>query len=82
VSHVVNLVPPFDLVFANSPLIQELFREKGYHVESTKLYLREHCSGTELRRKIAEGEEWKEFVPDEVYRFIREIDGEKRVRLG
>ena len=82
VSHVENLVPPFDVVFANSPLIQELFKEKGYHVESTKLYLREHCSGTEIRRKMAEGEAWKEFVPAKVYEYITKIDGEKRVRLG
>lgn len=82
VSHVENLVPPFDVVFANSPLIRELFKEKGYRVESTELYQREHCSGTELRRKMAEGEEWKEFVPAQVYEFIREIDGEKRVKLG
>jgi len=82
VSHVESLVPSFEAVFANSPLIQELFRVKGYHVETTGLFLREHCSGTALRRKMAEGEEWRKYVPDEVYWFIKEIDGEKRLRLG
>jgi nicotinamide-nucleotide adenylyltransferase len=41
--------------------------------------LREKFEATEIRRRILEGEDWKELVPHEVYEYVREIDGDGRI---
>ena len=37
-------------------------------------------NGTKIRETITKGEDWEEFVPKKVYKFIKKIDGEKRIR--
>src|SRR3972149_3825591 len=41
VGHVVSLVPKFDLVYTNSPLVVRLFREKGFAGGELPLVTRE-----------------------------------------
>ncbi|RLF62004.1 MAG: nicotinamide-nucleotide adenylyltransferase, partial [Thermoplasmata archaeon] len=46
----------------------------------TPLFEREKYSGTEIRRRMAEGKEWQNLVPDAVAKIIKELDGEERVK--
>lgn len=81
VSHVRTLVPHFDVVFSNKPLVKILFTEAGFRVEPIKFYQREQYSATDIRRKIvANNDEWKTLVPKEVAEFIRSIKGDERLR--
>ncbi len=80
VSHVISMVPPFQKVFSNNPLVIRLFKEAGYEVERTKLYNRIELQGTEIRRRMIRGEDWEELVPESVAEVIREIDGIGRIR--
>jgi len=80
VSHVVSIVPPFDAVYSNNPLTRRLFREAGYEVRASPLYNRQIYSGTEIRRRILEDEEWESLVPPAVVRTIHEIDGVSRIK--
>lgn len=80
VSHVKSLLPEFDFVFSANPLVKMLFEEAGFDVKEQSLFKQEIYSGTEIRRRIFLGEEWKSLVPAEVYEFIKSIDGEKRIR--
>ncbi|MFA5312994.1 MAG: nicotinamide-nucleotide adenylyltransferase [Methanomassiliicoccales archaeon] len=80
VSHVVSMVPPFQRVYTNNPLTRRLFEESGYEVSSSPLFNRELYSGTEIRRRIASGGEWKHLVPDAVASVIEEIDGARRLQ--
>lgn len=80
VGHVVSLVPKFDIVYTNSPLVVRLFREKGFRVEEMPLLKRESLSGTEIRKRIYEGGDWASLVPKEVSQYILEIDGPQRIR--
>ncbi len=79
-SHVSDLSPEFDIVLSNNPVIKEIFEKDGFKVESTPLFEREKYSGTEIRRRMAEGEGWEELVPAAVVDSIKEIGGEERVR--
>ncbi len=79
VSHVESLVPPFDAIYSNNPLTRRLFNEAGYEVRESPLFNREQYSGTEIRRRMLEGEEWEHLVPDAVSRTIHEIDGVERI---
>ncbi|MBS1263886.1 MAG: Nicotinamide-nucleotide adenylyltransferase [Methanonatronarchaeales archaeon] len=80
VSHVESLTPPFDEVYSHNPLVIRLFREAGYEVHGAPLYRREEHSGTEIRRRMLEGEKWRHLVPKEVAETVEEVDGVDRLR--
>ncbi len=80
VSHVASLVPKFDVVYTNSPLVVRLFRERGYRVEELPLHKREAYAGTHIRKLIYEGGDWMPLLPKEVAQYILEIDGPQRIR--
>jgi nicotinamide-nucleotide adenylyltransferase len=80
VSYVEALTPPFDIIYSGNALVKELFEEKGYDVRKPKLYNRIEYSGTEIRKRILNNEDWKHLIPDEVINVIDEIDGENRIK--
>ena len=80
VSHVVSLVPPFKRVYSNNPLTRRLFQEAGFEVRASPLYNREIFSGTEIRRRIVNNEEWRSLVPSPVADVIEAIDGVERLK--
>ena len=80
VSHVCSMVPPFDIVYTNNPLVYRLFKEVGFKVMHTKMYNRNEYHGTEIRKKMLEGEDWEKYVPKSVAEIIKEIDGIKRIQ--
>ncbi len=80
VAHVCSMVPPFDVVYTNNPLVYRLFKEAGFNVMHTKIYNRNEYQGTEIRRKMLEGEDWEKYVPKSVAEIIKEIKGIERLR--
>ena len=80
VDHVTRYVPPFGVVYTGSEVVHRLFSERNYPVEEIKLYRRDTLSGTEVRRRMLQGKEWKDLVPREVRRIIERIDGVQRIR--
>lgn len=83
VEYVVSVSPQFKTVFSNDPLTVQLFRERGYDVRELPLFERHELSGTEVRRRIIEGEDWESLVPRPVARIIRAINGVDRIkRIG
>jgi nicotinamide-nucleotide adenylyltransferase len=80
VAHVRSMAPPFDLIYSSNPLVMRLFAEEGVPVESPAMYARELHSGTEIRRRMLKGEEWKQLVPPSVVSVIQEIEGVARLR--
>lgn len=79
-AHVKSMVPPFDIVYTSNPLVIQLFEESGAVVESPPMYKRESLSGTEIRRKMIDGEDWEDFVPKGVVSVIKDINGVERIR--
>jgi len=79
VAHVRSLSPPFDTVYSSNPLVVRLFREAGIPVFSPAMYERATHSGTEIRRRMLEGEKWEDLVPPAVVKVIHEIDGVERL---
>lgn len=78
--HVADLAPPFDVVLSNKALIRYIFEKEGYPVESTPVFKRQVYMGTEVRRRMATGEDWRSLVPEGVAEVIDTLDGEERVR--
>ena len=80
VSQIVGYSPKFGVVYANEPLTRRLFMEAGFRVETMPLIKREVYLATEIRKRMSAGEEWEKLVPSSVVKFIKEIDGDVRLR--
>jgi nicotinamide-nucleotide adenylyltransferase len=80
VSHVVSMVPAFQVVYSNNSLTRRLFSEAGYEVKASPLFNREVYSGTEIRRRMITGEDWRGLVPPAVAQVIEDIKGVQRMR--
>jgi nicotinamide-nucleotide adenylyltransferase len=79
VAHVRSMTPPFDLCYSSNPLVVQLFREAEVPVHSPAMYERETHSGTEIRKRMLNGEPWKQLVPSVVVKAIEEINGVGRL---
>jgi nicotinamide-nucleotide adenylyltransferase len=80
VAQVESLSPPFSRVYSNNPLTRRLFSEAGYELKDSPLYNREVYSGTAVRKKMIEGDDWRPLVPEKVAEVIDYIDGVGRLR--
>ena len=79
-SHVKMLTPPFNIVYSGNPLVKQLFSEEGYEVRQPPLYDRLHLSGSEVRRRILNDENWQELVPKASVDLINESNGVERLK--
>lgn len=79
-SHVLSIVSDFDVVISNSSFTKELFSEKGYPVKETSYFERDKYSGKEIRRRMINNKAWKDLVPGEVVKIIKDIDGVQRLK--
>ncbi|NHI92296.1 MAG: nicotinamide-nucleotide adenylyltransferase [Candidatus Lokiarchaeota archaeon] len=80
VAHLVSLLPPFDLAYSNNPLVKRLLKEKGIKTAPFEFYHRDKFTGTLIREKMINGEDWTKLVPNTVKEFIIEIDGLERLK--
>ncbi len=80
VAHIRTIVPPFQVVYSNNPLIRRLFEEVGVEVRRTPMLRRNEFWGVEIRRRMVKGEPWEHLVPPAVVEVIHEIDGLERIR--
>ncbi len=81
VAHVESMCPPFGAVYSNNPMTRRLFTEAGYEVRESPIYNRQDYSGTEIRRRMLNDEDWETFVPVATARVIKAIDGVERVKV-
>ncbi|MDH5419378.1 MAG: nicotinamide-nucleotide adenylyltransferase [Candidatus Bathyarchaeota archaeon] len=80
VPQIVGYSPKFEVVYTNEPLTRRLFIEAGFKVESVPFIKRKIYSATEIRKRMLNGENWEDLVPESVAHFIKEIDGVARLR--
>lgn len=81
VAHIRSLTPPFELVYSNNPLVQQLFEERGIAVRALPYVERAHLDGTKIRELMVRGDErWRHYLPEAVAKVIDEINGLERLR--
>jgi nicotinamide-nucleotide adenylyltransferase len=80
VAHIRSLTPPFEIVYSNNPLVQQLFEERGIVVRALPYVERAQWDGTKIRELMLQGDQWKEHVPAAVAQVIEEINGVARLR--
>ncbi|MBM1154644.1 nicotinamide-nucleotide adenylyltransferase [archaeon] len=80
VAHVLSLTPRFQEVYTNDPLTQRLFLEAGFTVHEIPPLNRSVLSGTEVRKRMIEGKDWRSLVPPYIANYIDHIRGVERLR--
>ena len=80
VSHVLSMIPQFDVVYSSNPLVIRLFREAGIEVRSPPMYKRSTLSGTHIRELMVSGGGWEEYVPAETADVIKSVNGVLRLQ--
>jgi nicotinamide-nucleotide adenylyltransferase len=80
VSHVISLVPHFDVAYTNNPLAKRLFKEAGKKVEPIPFHDRKNCDGTKIRKMMFEDGNWEKFVPKAAAAVIKRVKGPERMR--
>lgn len=80
VSSLEGYTPKFDIVYSNEPLTRRLFTEAGYKVRPIRFHKRKEYSSTQVRKRMMNGESWKELVPKAVVAYIEKIDGTNRLK--
>lgn len=79
-THVQTLCPSFERVYTNNPLVGHVCREAGLDVRGVELIERDRYRGTDVRRRMVDGDPWHDRVPDATVELVREIDGVERLR--
>ena len=79
VSHLQSMVPSFDVVFSNNPLVVRLFPEAEVEVRNPPMYRRDIYSGTAIRRLMMEGGDWHSLVPEPIALLIARMGGVERL---
>ncbi len=80
-AHAIDLVPPFEVIFTNNPLVQELFSNlSNKEIRSIPLIKRENLSGKEIRKRMVEGKEWQSLVPEVIVPLIDKYHGVERLK--
>jgi nicotinamide-nucleotide adenylyltransferase len=79
-----SMVPPFNSLYSGNILVTNLTSSSSHkeiRIIEPRYERKMEYNGTSIRRKIANGEKWKKFVPASVYRIIERIDGVYRIRM-
>ncbi len=80
VSRVRSFCPSFQTVYSNNPLVARLFSEAGYQIRPVPLFEREKYMATEIRKKIAKGDDWRSLVHPAAYEYLVSIGLQERIR--
>lgn len=81
-AHLSDLIPEYDIIFTNNPLVQQLFQNlTDKKVEEIPLRNRSEYSGKFIRNKmISSSTGWEKFVPKEIISLISKYNGIKRIQ--
>lgn len=76
-------VPPFGAIYSGNEFVEYLasFYDPSLAIRKPRFVDREKYNGSIVRSLIAAGKKWDNLVPAAVARIIKDIDGEKRIRM-
>ena len=78
-AHVESLCPNFNIVYTNSEHTRKCFEILNkYPIKGIEKEF--DISSTEIRKRIKEGEDWDELVPETIFNEILRIDGINRIK--
>jgi cytidyltransferase-related domain len=83
VQHLKSMLPNFNSIYSGNKFVQELLSSgsETFNVQTPHFYDSSNCNGTNIRMNIVMDKEWKQYVPDAVYRIISEFNGVHRIKI-
>ena len=74
-------LPHFDRVYSGNEYVAMLLADSGYDVVSPKFLDRKQFNATRIRKMISNDEQWEHLVPSTVSKFIKKVNGVKRIKI-
>jgi nicotinamide-nucleotide adenylyltransferase len=83
VQHLKSMLPKFESIYSGNKFVQELLTNSSetFRIRTPKFYNKNECNGTNIRMNIVMNKEWRDLVPNAVYRIILGLEGEKRIKV-
>jgi len=77
------MLPKFNSIYSGNKFVQELLSSgsETFDVQTPLFYDSGNCNGTNIRMNIVMDKEWKQYVPDDVYRIISDVNGVHRIKI-
>ncbi len=76
-----SIVPDFGVIFTNDELTQSLYSKCGKKVSSIPFRERETLSGTKIREKIINDQNWHDLVPEGTRIVLQKIGVTNRLKI-
>ena len=80
-SYLKSALPHFDRVYSGNNYVTMLLRDFGIDVATPIFLDRTQFNATKIRSMIISDENWKEYVPDSVYHFLKKINAKNRLAV-
>ncbi len=83
VQHLKSMLPKFNSIYSGNKFVQELLSSgsETFDIQKPLFYDSSNCNGTNIRMNIVMNTEWKQYVPDAVYRVISDVNGVHRIKV-
>lgn len=83
VQHLKSMLPRFDSIYSGNKFVQELLSHDSetFRIDAPVFHNRNECNGTNIRMNIVMNKEWRNFVPNAVYKIILELKGVQRIKV-
>lgn len=78
-----SMVPPFDVIYSGNDFVKHLAlsQDRNIVVKSPRFEKKEEYNGTNIRRLMLAGGQWKRLVPPAVARVIEQVNGIERISV-
>jgi nicotinamide-nucleotide adenylyltransferase len=78
-----SMVPPFDAIYSGNDFVKYLAvsQDSSITLRSPKFAKKDQYNGSNIRKLMTEGKEWKQLVPPAVYKIIGKIGGVERMKI-
>jgi nicotinamide-nucleotide adenylyltransferase len=83
IAYLRSMVPAFEVLYTGNNFVKHLAlsQDSRLKVKSPKFAKKEEYNGTNIRRLMLAGEQWKRLVPPAVAKVIEQVNGIERMRV-
>jgi nicotinamide-nucleotide adenylyltransferase len=83
IAYLRSMVPAFDVLYSGNDFVKHLTlsQDRNITVKSPRFAKKEKYNGTNIRRLMLAGRQWKQLVPPAVARVIEQVNGIERMKV-
>lgn len=83
IAYLRSMAPPFDVLYSGNDFVKHLAlsQDSRLMVKSPRFAKKKEYNGTNIRRLMLAGRQWKQFVPPAVAKMIEQVNGIERMRM-